>query len=46
MNIRIVDFRPPKIAQALVLAAVLMHWATPLKKEHEGLFMSYVGLRR
>lgn len=32
MKNRIVDYRPPKIAQALVLAAALLHWATPLKQ--------------
>jgi protein-S-isoprenylcysteine O-methyltransferase Ste14 len=32
MNVRIVDFRPPRIAQVLVLAAALLHWAAPLKQ--------------
>ena len=32
MNIRIVDYRPPRIAQILVLAAALLHWVTPLKQ--------------
>ena len=32
MNIRILDYRPPRIAQLLVLAAALLHWATPLKQ--------------
>jgi protein-S-isoprenylcysteine O-methyltransferase Ste14 len=29
MKIRILDYRPPKIAQLLVLTAALLHWATP-----------------
>jgi len=32
MNIRLVDFRPPKIAQLLVAIAVLLHWLTPLRQ--------------
>ncbi|MGD2172423.1 MAG: isoprenylcysteine carboxylmethyltransferase family protein [Gammaproteobacteria bacterium] len=32
MSIRILDYRPPRIAQVLVLAAALLHWATPLKQ--------------
>lgn len=30
MKIRIIDYRTPKIAQLFVLAAALLHWATPL----------------
>ena len=29
MNSRLVEFRPPRIAQLLILGAVLLHWATP-----------------
>jgi len=31
MSTRILDVRPPRIAQALVLAAALLHWLTPLR---------------
>ena len=31
MTMRIIDFRPPKIAQLFVLVAIVLHWATPLK---------------
>jgi len=27
---RLIDFRPPRIAQSLTLLALLLHWATPL----------------
>lgn len=30
MSIHIIDFRPPKIAQLLLLIALLLHWLTPL----------------
>lgn len=30
MSIRIIDFRPPRIALFLVVIAALLHWATPL----------------
>jgi len=30
MKKRIIDYRPPKIAQLLVLSAAALHWATPL----------------
>jgi protein-S-isoprenylcysteine O-methyltransferase Ste14 len=30
MSIQVINYRPPKIAQLLVLAAVVLHWATPL----------------
>jgi len=32
MNIHILNFRPPRIAQFLVLVAALLHWVTPLKQ--------------
>ncbi len=32
MNIHITDFRPPKIAQLLVLVAAVLNWTTPLGK--------------
>lgn len=32
MKIRIIDYRPPRIAQFFVLAAALMHWAIPLSQ--------------
>lgn len=34
MNFRIIDYRPPKIAQLFILAAVGLHWATPLSQLH------------
>ena len=34
MNIRIIDYRPPKIAQLFVLTAALLHWAAPLSHLH------------
>jgi len=34
MNIRIIEYRPPQIAQLFVLAAALLHWATPMKELH------------
>jgi protein-S-isoprenylcysteine O-methyltransferase Ste14 len=49
MKTRIVDYRPPRIAQALVLAAALLHWATPLKQvqvysgQGPGLFLGAAG---
>lgn len=32
MNVRLIDFRPPRIAQLLVAIAVLLHWLTPLQQ--------------
>lgn len=32
MNARLIDFRPPRIAQLLVVIAVLLHWLTPLQQ--------------
>ncbi|MBT7952647.1 MAG: isoprenylcysteine carboxylmethyltransferase family protein [Gammaproteobacteria bacterium] len=32
MSIQIIDYRPPKIAQVFLLAAALLHWATPLNE--------------
>jgi len=32
MNLRLIDFRPPKIAQLLIAIAVLLHWLTPLRE--------------
>ena len=32
MNLRLTDFRPPRIAQLLVAIAVLVHWLTPLRQ--------------
>ncbi len=34
VKIRIIDYRPPKIAQAFLLIAALLHWATPLAGFH------------
>jgi protein-S-isoprenylcysteine O-methyltransferase Ste14 len=34
MKLRIIDYRPPKIAQLFVLSAALLHWATPLSHLH------------
>jgi len=34
MGIRIVDYRPPKIAQLFLLCAAILHWATPLCQLH------------
>lgn len=34
MNIRIIDYRPPKIAQVFVLTAALLHWTTPINLLH------------
>ena len=34
MNIRIIEYRPPKIAQLFVLAALVLHWATPLSEAY------------
>ena len=34
MKIRIIDYRPPRIAQLFVLAAAVLHWATPLSRLH------------
>jgi len=34
MGIRIVDYRPPEIAQLLLLCAAILHWATPLCQLH------------
>jgi protein-S-isoprenylcysteine O-methyltransferase Ste14 len=31
MNTIIIDYRPPRIAQLLVLAAVLLNWLTPMR---------------
>jgi protein-S-isoprenylcysteine O-methyltransferase Ste14 len=33
MNTRLIEFRPPRIAQFLVVAATLLHWAIPLQLE-------------
>jgi protein-S-isoprenylcysteine O-methyltransferase Ste14 len=32
MHLRLIDYRPPKIAQLLVAIAVLLHWLTPLRQ--------------
>jgi len=32
MKFRLIDFRPPRIAQLLVAIAVLLHWLTPLRQ--------------
>ena len=32
MNLRLIDFRPPKIAQLLIAIAVLLHGLTPLRE--------------
>jgi len=44
MNLRIIDFRPPKIAQLFILAAVILHWTTPLKHLtiYSNLFVSVI----
>lgn len=34
MNIRLIDFRPPRIAQLLLLVAFLLHWLTALGQQH------------
>lgn len=34
MMSRLIDFRPPRIAQLFVLVAVLAHWATPMSRLH------------
>jgi protein-S-isoprenylcysteine O-methyltransferase Ste14 len=34
MNIKIIDYRPPKIAQLFILVAAVLHWATPLSQLH------------
>lgn len=34
MKIKIIDYRPPRIAQIFVLVAALLHWATPLSQLH------------
>lgn len=39
MSSKLLDFRPPRIAQFLVAVAVLLHWAIPLRLE---LFTSVV----
>jgi len=33
MNSRLLEFKPPRIAQFLVAVAVLLHWASPLRLE-------------
>ena len=40
MDIRITNIRPPRIAQILVLTAVLLHWLTPL--DHVYVYSSQV----
>lgn len=30
MTVRIIDYRPPRIAQFLIIAASILHWLTPL----------------
>lgn len=32
MKLHIIDYRPPKIAQMLVLIALILHWTTPLSQ--------------
>ena len=32
MKTQLIDYRPPRIAQLLVLVATLLHWATPLSQ--------------
>lgn len=47
MNIRIIDYRPPRIALVLVLTATLFHWATPINHIHvysNHLFGAVLGL--
>lgn len=34
MKSRILDYRPPRIAQLFVLTATVLHWATPLNQLH------------
>lgn len=34
MHIRIVDYRPPRIALILIFMALLLHWLTPLSREY------------
>ena len=34
MNLRIIDYRPPRIAQCFVLTALLLHWLTPVNRLH------------
>jgi len=34
MLMRIIDYRPPKIAQVFLLVAALLHWGTPLQHIH------------
>ena len=34
MSIRIIDCRPPKIALLFLLAAAILHWATPMNQSH------------
>ncbi len=32
MNLRLIDYRPPRIAQLLLAFAVALHWLTPLRQ--------------
>lgn len=34
MNLRVIYYRPPRIAQLFILIAALLHWATPLSNLH------------
>ena len=32
MSLNLIEYRPPRIAQLLVVAAALLHWTTPLRE--------------